>query len=808
MRLASRIVVVMLLLLAVLLAGATLYLRTSLPTEGGVVEVAGVAAPVQVVRDRNGVPHIYGQSIADTYFGLGYAHAQDRLWQMEINRRVGAGRLSEIVGPAGLDIDRLMRTLGFRRLAEKQAAESTGLQKQILEAYAAGVNAYVNHKTGALPPEFVAFRLLAGLKPEPWTPADSLTWHKLMAFDLSGNWFGELSRMRLAQKLTPQQMSEFFPPYPGDAPVTLADLGPLYREAAKSIDLTQLAALAPNGAGEGLGSNNWVVSGNRTATGKPLLANDPHLGLTAPTIWYLAHLSAPGMDAVGATFPGAPAVVLGRNQNIAWGMTNTGPDTQDLYLEKVDPTDPARYMTPDGPRAFDTREEAIRVRGGEAVRLTVRATRHGPVLSDLARFANVPPGEVLALQWTALDPNDRSTEAIENLSRARNWDDFTASLRNYGTPQQSIVFADTAGNTGFIAPGRIPIRRPDNDLRGLAPAPGWDAKYDWAGYVPFEQLPRAYNPASGAVVTANNKIVPDSYPYFLTSEWAEPYRARRIEQLLAAREAHTVESFKAMQADVLSLMAADLLPLMLRAPVATGDAQGVRDLLAQWNGRAEADRAEPLLFAAWYRELARLIQADELGEALRDAGRQRPLFVRNVLADVGGPGPNGQARWCDDVTTAGAVETCDQLIARALDLALADLKSRYGNDAARWRWGIAHEARGTHRPFSNIPVLRDLFEIRVPSAGDTFTVNVGRHNPGNEAAPFANVHAAALRAIYDMADADHALFMISTGQSGNILSDLYRNLAKPWAAGEYLTVSTRRAEIDAGARGTLTLQPR
>ncbi len=803
MRLASRIVLVLVLLLAVAAAGTLVYLRSSLPTESGTIEVAGVTAPVQIVRDRNGVPHIYGQSIADAYFGLGFVHAQDRLWQMEINRRISAGRLSEVFGAVALDLDRLMRTLGLRKLAETQAAATTGQPKQILDAYAAGVNAYLGRKVSALPPEFVAFRVVTKLKPERWQPADSISWHKLMALDLSGNWFSELSRMRLAQRLTPKQMAEFFPPYPGDAPIAVTDLGPLYRAAAQDIDLAELASLAPNGAGEGLGSNNWVVSGKRTTSGKPLLANDPHLGLTSPAIWYLAHLSAPGMDVVGATFPGAPGVVLGRNAQIAWGMTNTGPDTQDLFLEKIDPANPAQYLAPDGAKAFESREESIKVRGGETVKITVRTTRHGPVLSDLTRYSKIEAGHALALQWTALDASDRTWEAIENLSRARNWDDFTAALRLYGSPQQNIVYADNAGNTGFIAPARIPIRRPDNELRGLSPAPGWDAKYDWTGYIPFEQLPHVYNPASGMVVTANNKIVPDDYPYFLTSEWNEPFRAQRIGQLLMAREAHTVESFRAMQGDVKSLMAVDMLPLMLGAPVTAGDAQGVRDLLARWDGSAEADRAEPLLFAAWYRELSRLVYADELGENFNTEGRQRPLFMRNVLANV-----DGQARWCDDVNTADVVETCAQMIGRALDLALVDLKQRYGNDAARWRWGIAHEARSLHRPFSNVPVLRSLFEIHVPSAGDTYTVNVGRFNSGNEAAPFANVHAAALRAVYDMANPDHSLFMISTGQSGNILSDLYRNLAKPWAAGEYLTVSTRRTEIDAGARGTLTLQPR
>jgi len=800
-----KVLAYLLLALVVPGIGAYFYARTSLSKIDGTLILAGAVQPVQIVRDKHGVPHIYARNTPDAYFALGYAHAQDRLWQMEMNRRITAGRLSEVVGKATLETDRFFRTLGFRQLAEQQAVALTGGAKANVEAYAAGVNAFIDKRTGALPPEFLLF----GVSPTPWTPADTLAFLKLMALDLSGNWGNELARFRLARRLDQKQIGELFPPYPGAAPVSLADHGPLYRAAAASFDPDALAATLPPPPAEGIGSNNWVLAGGRTATGKPLLANDPHLGLSAPALWYYAHLSAPGMEVIGATLPGVPGVVLGRNQRIAWGFTNTGPDTQDLFLERIDPADPAKYMTPTGSAAFETREEIIKVRFGDDVKHVVRKTRHGPVLSDLApNFGggSTEPGYVLALQWTALEADDKSAEAVEALSRVDNWEGFVAALKDYVTPQQNIVYADVDGNIGFIAPGRVPVRKPENDLRGLSPAPGWDAKYDWAGYIPYEALPRTYNPASGRVITANHKIVPDSYPYFITSEWADPYRASRIEQMMAAREVHSLDSFKLMQADVLSLQRAELLPLLLAAPVADGEPSRARELLARWDGALDAGRAEPLIYAAWYRELSRLIVADELGPLFAGNWRQRPLFVRNVLADV-----DGQGRWCG-ITGSSQPVTCAELIARALDRALADLRARYGGDMNLWRWGEAHVALGSHRPLSGIlgglPLLRDLFEVRVPTPGDTYTVNVGRHNISDEARPFASVHAASLRAIYDLGDLDRSLFMFSTGQSGNPLSPLYRNLARNWAAVDYLPLTMKRADIDTGALGTLTLEPK
>lgn len=778
--------------LALLAAGGGwLWLRGSLPSYSGKATLVGLDRPATVVRDRNAVPHIAAESVADALFALGYVHAQDRLWQMEFNRRIGAGRLAEIVGEGALPTDRFLRTLGLYRLVESNYAKLDEETRSGLEAYARGVNAFLDARLGPLPPEF----LILGVKPEPWRPADSLVWIKLMAWDLSGNMSAELQRARLLTRLSPSQVEEIMPLYPGDGPVALPDLRALYLDLPIERMLADLPLVeAANG------SNNWVVGGGRSATGKPILANDPHLGLTAPSVWYFAHLSAPGLDAMGATFPGVPTITLGRNKRIAWGFTNTGPDVQDLYVEKIDPADPTRYLAPDGPRVFETRQEVIKIKNKPEEVLTVRKTRHGPVISDVnARAREVAgSGHVLALAWTALADDDMTAQAGAKIMRAGNWNEFVAALRDFHVPQQNMVYADVDGNVGLYAPGRVPIRKADHATKGLAPAPGWDATNDWQGFVPFEELPRAFNPPSGVIMTANHKIVPDDYKHVISREWTFPYRAHRLNALLAEQRTHSVEGFKRMQNDVVSLFARDILPLLLAAPASGAETAKLQAMLRHWNGAMEAGRAEPLVFYAWVRELARAIYADELGPLFDDHYEIRPIFLQNVLTAL--------PRWCDDVTTP-ATETCEERIRLALDRARAWLVTTYGDNPARWIWGEAHFARSEHRPFGRNPWLAKIFDVIVPSGGDGFTVMQAKHTIADAAKPFAMVHGPGLRAIYDFDDLDRSVFVHTTGQSGNPLSERFRDFSKIWASGDYLPMSMRPSDYAPGALGTLTLVP-
>jgi penicillin G amidase len=773
MRLALRILGILLLALFVSAVGAYLYLRQSLPKTGGEVAIAGLQNDVEVLRDRHGIPHIYASFVADAYFALGFVHAQDRLWQMEISRRIGSGRLAEVFGREALELDRFMRTLGLRQAAEANLRHYDPETLRVLHAYAAGVNAFLATDP-VLPPEFWLLRLA----PEPWSAVDSVVWTKVMAWDLSTNWRNEILRMRLSRSLPTKRIQEFLPPYPGDTQPRLPDLKAFYsaleQKLAPDRVLSKESRSDPGFLG---GSNSWAIAGTRTESGKPLLANDPHLGLTAPPVWYFAHLNAPGLETIGGTLPGVPAVVVGRNERIAWGLTTTGADVQDLYLERLD-------------APFTQREEVMKVKGAPDERLTVRVSRHGPVLSDVSRSAleAAPRGYALALAWTALADDDLTMQAGVKISRARDWEEFLGAARDLHSAPQSVSYADVDGNIGFISAGRVPVRKPANDLHGLAPAPGWDARYEWTGYIPFEQLPQAFNPASGTVVLANHKVVPPKYPHAITHEWQPPYRARRIQELLTAWETHDVSTFQEMQADVVSLAVQELLPRF----VAALPEHAVVKKLAAWNASMDAERTEPLIMTAWWREFARTLYGDELGDAFRGAWGQRASFVHNVLA--------GQSHWCDDVRTP-AVESCDALLAASLQRALTNLE-KHG------KWGEAHVAHHRHRPFTRVAWLAPLFDIRVPSGGDAYTVNAGAMDFADEAEPFANRHGPSLRMIVDLADPQASVFIHSGGQSGNPLSAQYRNFAEAWSRGEYVPMTSERQRLEADGVQRLVLVPR
>jgi penicillin amidase len=791
LKLAGRVALALLLLAALAATAAWLYLHQSLPRLDGEVQVRGVGAPVEIVRDAEGVPHLFAKSARDGWFAMGYVHAQDRLWQMEFQRRVAQGRLAEFLGERAFETDRLFRTLGLARMSAHIVERMDADTRANLEAYAAGVNAFMASDP-VLPVEFQAMRL--GFA--SWRPEDSVGWLLVMAWDLSTNWRTELGRLRYATKLGAQRAAELLPNYPGDTVPPLPDFKTLY--AAIASDADALLARYPVRE-ESVGSNSWVVSGARTESGKPLLANDPHLGLQAPSLWYLAHVSTPEGNAIGATLPGVPFITLGRNDSVAWTLTASNADTQDLFVERVAPGDPQSYVTPKGTAKFEVRDEVIRV-GSEERRVTIRSTRHGPVISDAVKSADgvAPAGHVLALSWSALTADNATPRAGFAMNRARNCDEFVKAVRDLAAPAIALVFADRFGCTGFLLPGAIPVRRADNAAMGRVPVPGWDARYDWQGLIPFEKLPVLRDPPSGRIVTANHKITPPGYKPFISVDWFPAYRADRIEELLAQTPKHSLATFAKMQADDLSRLARELLPMAMAAKPTQDAGRRAQALLQGWKGNMAADSAAALVFAAWYRELTRLVYADELGDLFKDGWDMRAAFMISVMK-----GERGQERWCDDVRTP-AKETCATQAARAFDLAAKDLEERYGT-ASEWRWGSVHTAAGDHRPFGFVPYLSRFFNVAPPTAGDTYSVNVGHFFIRDEARPFANRHAPSLRAIYDLADLDQSLFMHSTGQSGNVLSPWYANFAERWSKVEYITIPARRAAITAAH--TLTLRP-
>ena len=791
MKLLGKILAVVVLAVLLVVTAAWLYLHESLPKIDGEVAVKGVGAEVEVLRDADGIPHILAKSEADAWFAMGYVHAQDRLWQMEFQRQVVEGRISEFLGERAYDTDRLMRTLGMARMAERIVAKLDPQTLASLEAYSAGVNAFLDTDP-VLPVEFQVFRV----KPKRWKPADTVGWLLVMAWDLSSNWRTELSRLRFANKLGRERANEIIAPYPGDAPQPLPDFKALYAQLAPAA--TALLAMSPANDYAN-GSNSWVVSGAQSETGKPLLANDPHLGLQAPSLWYLAHVSSPAGNFIGGTLPGVPFIVLGRNDHLAWSFTTTLGDTQDLFVERVVPGDPASYVTPTGKAKFETREEVIRV-GSEERRITVRSTRHGPVISDAVKNAGeaAPKGYVLALAWAALTEDNVVARAGFALNRARTVADLHAAGREFTAPQQNVVFATRDGHIGFVAPARVPIRRADNDVRGRVPVPGWDAKYDWQGFLAYEQMPAIANPASGRIVTANHKITPPGYKPFMSVDWFPPYRADRIDELLAKTPKHSMASFARIQGDVVSRLARELLPVALAAKPKTNEGRDAQAMLAGWDAQMRMDSPAPLVFSAWYRELTRLVYADELGDMFAESWDNRAAFMLSVLKSHG-----AYAKWCDDIRTP-ARETCDEQVSKAFDLAALYLAKHHGAPQT-WRWGAVHVAGGDHRPFSFVPVISRWFSVAPATPGDGFTVDVGHFFIRDETRPFANRHAASLRAIYDLSDLDNSLFIQSTGQSGNFLSPWYANMAERWAKVEYVTIPAKRDSIRVAHR--LVLRP-
>lgn len=757
------------LIVAALAAGAYLAWG-SLPQLDGRIEVPGLDAEVEIRRDAWGIPHIRAQSPEDAYFGLGFAHAQDRLWQMEMHRRIAQGRLAEIAGEAALPVDRFMRLLGLYRHAEASVAHVPAGARRQLEAYAAGVNAFLATRRWPLPPEFQ----LLWHTPEPWRIEDSLVFTRLMALDLGGNWRAELLRARLAQRLTAEQLADLFPDQPADTPVTIAAL----RRTLAGLDLDGLSAVLPPESPPGLGSNVWVVDGSRTASGRPLLANDPHLGLQAPGIWYLASLEAPGLSVIGGTMPSMPIVVSGRNADLAWGLTNTGPDTQDLFVERIDPADPARYLTPDGYARFETRDEVIRIRGGGSERLVVRETRHGPVISDLVPAAAGVAGEgkVLALAWTALADDDVTLLAGLGLATAADPAELDEALRPFASPQQNVTWASRDGRIGLVAPGRVPIRRSGD---GRLPVPGWDGSADWVGEIPFESLPRTQDPPSGQIVNANNRLVGADYPYLITADWDPALRARRIGAMLEGAHGLDLQRFAAMQGDIRSTLADDFLPFLLEAAAGRDAAPDLVEALRRWDRRMSADRPEPLAFAAWYDAMAAAIYADELGPLFEAYRGLRPDFMRRVLTE--------RPVWCDDIATP-EVESCAQRIGLAWNEAVAASRRQWGEDWRTWRWGEAHRIVMRHRLMENVPVLGRLFAIELEGQGDGSTVNVAHYPGGGGPRAFQSSTGPSYRMLVDLADPEASLFVAASGQSGHPLSPHWDDLTRLWAAGRYATM--------------------
>lgn len=770
--------------LVLAVAAIAVYAWRSVPSDSATHVVNAQLGETTITIDKYGIPSIEAKSERDLAFAVGFMQARDRLWQLEMHRRIGRGQLSEVLGPKALDTDKFLRTLGIHKAAAAQLAKYPDEDKAMLQAYADGVNSYVRDAMSVRPPEF----LILGVQPGAWEPVDTIAWTMMMAWDLGGNWGNELLRLQLASKMPVERINQLVALQPGDTFPKHDDYAALYKSLgvfpstlATNLSVAPDTSLLYLSSGiDGIGSNNWVVNGANTVSGKPLLANDPHLSLAAPAIWYYAKLKAPGIEVTGAILPGTPTVVLGRTKGVAWGFTNTAPDVQDLYLEEINEKNEAR--TPEGWAKLATRNETIKVKGTADVAITVRESRHGPIISDVhapTQAAINTKKFAIAIRWTALDADNASALASRKMNKAQTVDEIREAVKGYVAPQQNMVIADTLGNTAFIAAGRVPVRKPENNINGLAPAPGWDAKYDWAGWVPFEQLPQ--QTVTNYMATANQRIHGNDYPHYIASEWAHPGRKLRIEALLAAKPKHDSQSMRDIQHDLLHTH--DLPLLKWTSRVTPGHALAAPALAAlnefQKSPQVTHDSLGAMLMWTWTKHATRALFVDDLGAPLFDAiyGRRDFRVALNNVAE------QSDERWCDDISTA-VKETCASIFTASLDRALSELQTRFGNDTSKWRWDTAHAAKSEHRPFSNVPLLARLFEIRTPTAGDTYSVMVGKLRL-KEPEPLQNEFAASMRAVYDLsiADANAATIIYSTGQSGNPFSAHFRDLSQRWGSG-------------------------
>ena len=783
-------IVFALVLLVVLTVGFLFY--RALPEYSGGATLPGLSAQVRVWRDGFGVPHIFAENMNDGVRALGYLHAGERLYQMEISRRVGEGRLAEMLGTDMVDVDKFLRALGPYRLAQASIEALSPEARGRLKAYADGVNAYLASHRLSPPVEF----LILGVKPERWQIADSLVWGKLMAWQLSRNHAQEIARARLAKALPADQAAWLMPRLSENSPVTTlperhADHAGLDDPEAK------LAKWFPFAHGA---SNEWAIAGALTESGKPILANDPHLELGAPILWYLARIDTPDESITGASVPGLPAFPLGHNRSIAWGITSSQTDTQDLFVETVDPANPANYLTPDGPRPFATRDEVIHVKGAPDVKFTVRATRHGPVMSDVSpEFAAIAgAGQVVALGWTGLGDHDTTAQAMFDLGAAHNWDDFVAALRNWQTPMQNFAYADVNGDIGLISPGLVPLRKSGD---GLAPVDGASGAGDWTGMLPFEQLPEIHNPSAGFLFNANNALVPPDQETKFGVDWEEPYRARRLQQFFNHIDKHSLDTSAAMQADRVSLDGLEFKPLLKTVEPTDARARQALDLLAAWNGVMDKERPEPLIYTAFVIALRRILIEERLDIALGDNG---PFNVATLLTLI-----KTHPAWCDlPVAKDRPDPDCRRAMARALDEGLAFVAKRQGDNIAAWRWGAEHVALLQHKVFSRIPLLSIVSDLSAPSSGGFYTLDRGGSYAPPADNPFARTEGGGFRGLYDLADLDRSRFMIATGESGHIFSSHYGDLAPLWNDVQSFEIAGSEADFQLVGADELTLSPK
>ncbi|KPU83846.1 penicillin acylase [Marinosulfonomonas sp. PRT-SC04] len=799
-----------------LLAGFLVYYLASrsLVDYDATHQVTGLTEAVEIVRDNANVPHIFGATDTDVFYALGFAHAQDRLWQMTMLRRTVQGRLSEQFGMQTLATDKMMRRFDLYNLAVQSVQVQDAATKLVLEAYAKGVNAWLTEiNKGALgrgAPEFFLFSSQIA----PWQPADSIAIIKLMALKMSSHLDQEVLRAQTSLLLPNQRLRDILPDAPGTAIAALPNYASLFpnlpryaaNTPARRDPLSPFKSRAFAGA-----SNAWAAAPKRSAAGGTLLANDPHMSFSAPSIWYLARLELKQGGIIGGTIPGVPAILVGRSDFLGWGLTAAYVDDLDVYIERLNPDNADEYQTASGFKPFVSRDSIIRIKDATPVTIKLQWSDNGPVLPgshfDLASIT--PAGHVTTVAWTALSPVDTTMSAVLGMMQSRSIAQALRNTKRYLVPAMNLTLAD-GDQIAMKTIGAIPKRDINHQTQGRIPSQGWLAENRWQGRADYADNPEFLNPVGGIIGNTNNKTVDRPFPRHVSYVWGDTQRILRWKRLMQSREVHTRESFIEAQLDTVSYTARALLPLIAADLWFTGEAaaegskahrrQQALDMLANWNGEMNEHLPEPLIYAAWLRALQERLIKDELGPLAAKYSHVEPLFIERVYRNTG-----GAKIWCD-VLQSAVIESCTDIARLALDDALLWITENHGTALEALRWGDAHQATHDHQVLGKIPVLKWFVNIRQSTSGGDNTLMRGLSS-GQDPTPFQNVHGASFRGVYDFADPDSSVFVIPTGQSGHPLSRFYDNLGELWRRGEYIPMSLDPELARAAAAGIAHLQP-
>ncbi len=805
---------VALLVLAGVTFGLVYYLAAqSLPDYDARYTRPEIGDRLEIIRDSHAIPHILGSSDTDVLFGLGFAHAQDRLWQMEIMRRTAQGRLAELFGEDAVASDLLMRALDIYAISQRAVAQQTPETLRLLTAYSAGVNAWVDtvrqQALGRGAPEFFLYSNAIA----PWSPADSIALVKLMALRATDKAAMEVLRAKLSFRIPPERIADILPNAPGLETEALQEFSSLFPEitpaplsGAPAASFSPVAPVGLAGA-----SNAWAAAGGRSAGGGTLLATDPHVALSAPGLYMLARLELQSGGVIGATIPGIPAVLVGRSDGFGWGVTASYLDDQDLYLERLNPQNEAEYLTEDGAVPFETKPTVIAVADGPDITRTLYRTRNGPVIpaAGFGVDALRTEGHVISLAWTGMAEGDQSIKALLDLMQAQSVAEGRAALAPLVAPSMNYILADRT-DIAIVTAGRIPMRDPAHQTQGRIPSQGWLDVNLWQGFLPYAQNPYTENPPSGIVVNTNNAITDAAFPEHFSFDWGDTQRIQRATNLLNDRQFHTRDSFVAIQTDTVSISARFLLPLMgqnlwfadqgAEPGSHTARRREALDLLSNWNGEMGQHSPEPLIYAAWVKALQGRLIWDDLGQLSGEMTRINPLFIERVFRNV-----DGAAIWCDVKTTA-EIEDCQTIASLALDEALQQLVAKYGKDINRWRWGTAHLAFHENQVLGQLPVLGWFADLWQETSGGDNTLMRGQTRSYGDS-PFTNINAAGFRAVYDFDNPSNSVFIIATGQSGHLLSKHYDDLSVLWRRGEYLPMTLDIDLARGGAVGITVLEP-